>query len=117
MSALGAIRNSVVDDIGPTAAHAAEDGLSAGLLAGLAVTFLPLALALGGVLGVHPKGRGPLSIIAQLQTIVREEDARAQEGWFMGSIFVGTVLGLALGAALSVATGQPVLNDAVFALL
>jgi hypothetical protein len=113
MTRLGELRQSIVGDIGPRAVHALEDGFTTGFLAGLWVTVPPLAYALAGILGVHPKGNGPLAILGSIQTIVREEAARAQESYFAGAAAGGTLLGLSVGTALSMAAGWQIISAGV----
>ncbi|WP_144901376.1 hypothetical protein [Halobellus captivus] len=98
-----AVRQQFVDGIGTKAVHALEDGATVGVLFGLALTFLPLAALLASILGVHPKGNGPLAIIRGLGEIVRDEAARKQESYFVAATLGGSLLGAGTGAALSVA--------------
>lgn len=102
-SRLAQLRKRLVDSVGPRAVHAAEDGLTVGLVAGLAVTFLPLAAVVVAALTGARSRAGPLALLREVGEIVRAEDARAQESYFAVGVAVGAVVGLGVGTALSVA--------------
>jgi len=97
------IRDALVNEIGTRAAHAVEDGLTAGIIAGLLVTFPPLGLVLATVLLGVPTTKGPLAIIMELPDLVRGEDARRQEAYFSGATALGGVIGVLVGALLAFA--------------
>ena len=111
MSALGDLRKRLVSDVGVRAVHAAEDGFTVGVLAGLTVTFPPLAVVLLGALGVHPRGNGPLTIIKQLGDLVREDDVRAQESYFIAAAVVGTLVGVGVGVVLVAVGGAELVES------
>lgn len=110
---LAQLRQRLVDAVGARAIHAVEDGLTVGLVAGLAVTFVPLAVVVLGVLTGSRSRAGPLALIREVGDIVRSDDARAQEAYFAGGVVVGAVVGLAVGTALSVAGAGEVVTAAL----
>jgi hypothetical protein len=110
---LAQLRQRVVDSLGPRGVHAAEDGFAVGLVAGLAVTFLPLAGVVVAALTGAPSRAGPLALLREVGNIVRADDARAQESYFAAGVAVGAVIGLAIGTALSVAGAGEVVTAAL----
>jgi hypothetical protein len=107
------LRTRTVNAVGPRAVHAAEDGLTVGLVAGLAVTFLPLAAVVVAALTGARSRAGPLALLREVGGIVRAEDARAQESYFAAGVAVGAVVGLGVGTALSVAGAGEVVTAAL----
>lgn len=110
---LAGIRDRLVARIGKRAAHAIEDGLTIGIIAGLLVTFPPLGVVLFSILSGHPRKKGPLAMIAELPDLVRGDDARAQESWLTGATVLGALIGVVVGgvvafAALSVGVSVPI---------
>lgn len=110
---LAQLRARIVDSLGPRGVHAVEDGFTVGLVAGLAVTFLPLAGAVVAALTGAPSRAGPLAVLREVGDIVRAEDARAQESYFAVGVAVGAVIGLAIGTALSVAGAGEIVTAAL----
>lgn len=102
------LRDSITDGIGVRAIHAVEDGLTVGITVGLALTYPTLAAILLVSLGCIPKRAGPLAIIREVTDLVREEDARAQESYFVISVLIGVGLGVASGTLLSGVVTVPV---------
>jgi hypothetical protein len=104
---LSETRRTVVNAIGTRAIHAVEDGLSVGVLVGLAVTLPAVAVAVAGALGVIPSRAGPLALVRELPDIVRTDDARAQESYFMAGFLGGASGGSAVGWILSAVAVVP----------
>ena len=100
---LAQLRQRLLDRFGRRAIHAVEDGLTVGLLVGIGLTFWPLAASLAAVLTGVPRTAGVLALIREIPAIVRGEDARAQESWFVGAVAVGLVVGLVVGTLASIA--------------
>jgi len=109
------IRETVVSSIGPKAVHALEDGLTVGLLTGLALTFPVGAIVLLVSLGCVPARAGPIAILREVTDLVREDDARAQESYFMLSALVGLVSGVLSGTWLTGYVGHIPIADVLTA--
>jgi hypothetical protein len=97
---LASVRASVVGAIGPRAVHAAEDGLTAGALVGLAVTVPRIAGLLAAALAGVPSRAGPLALIREIPEIIRGDNARAQESYFIVAFLLGAVVGVIIGGLL-----------------
>jgi hypothetical protein len=89
------LRSNVVEAVGPRAIHAVEDGGTIGVVAGLAFTEPVLAVLILTGLGATPTRAGPLAILQEISGLVRSDDARAQESYFV----IGTLAGLGIGVA------------------
>lgn len=90
-------RKSVVDAVGVRAIHAIEDGVTVGALLALTLTYRPLAALVAGGLGLAPGRAGPLVVAKDLTDIVRQDDARTQESYFVVATLVGFVVATPLG--------------------
>jgi hypothetical protein len=97
---IGALRKSVVESLGPRAVHAVEDGFTVGVVSGLALTEAVISVLMLTGLGAIPKRAGPLAILREVSELVRSEDARAQESYFVVGVVVGLVVGVGVGAAV-----------------
>jgi len=97
------LRTRLVDNLGPRAVHAAEDGLTVGLTLGFALSYPPLAALLAAAVTGLPKRAGPMAILRELAGIVRSEDARAQESYFAVALTVGVLVGLGVGTVVEAA--------------
>jgi len=104
MTRLGDLRQSVVSDLGPRTVHTIENGGSAGLGFGLAMTYLPAAVMLVVLLGGHPKRAGLLAVLRELVEMLKEADNRRQESYFTVAFLVCAPIGAAAGSVLSMAT-------------
>lgn len=100
---LAQLRQRLLERFGRRALHAAEDGLTVGLLVGIGLTFWPLAASLAAVLTGVPRSAGVLALIREIPEIVRGSDARAQESYFAGAVAVGVLVGLGVGTLASIA--------------
>lgn len=103
---LAQLRQRVLDEFGRRGVHAIEDGAVVGIVLGLWVTFEPAAIGLLLALGTAPKRAGLVAILAELRDLVREEQARAQESYFVGAAIAGVPIGLVAGVALSMAAAH-----------
>lgn len=98
---LSTLRKTVVDALGSRAVHAVEDGLTVGVCVGLAVTVPTVAAVILTILGGTPARAGPMAIISEVYDLVRQDDARAQESYFVLAILAGLVIGAPLGSVLA----------------
>jgi uncharacterized membrane-anchored protein YitT (DUF2179 family) len=103
LSRLASLRKRLLDRFGRRALHAAEDGLTVGLLVGIGLTFWPLAAGLATVLTGVPRSAGVLALLREIPEIVRGSDARAQESWFATATVAGLLVGLGVGTLASIA--------------
>jgi len=100
LDSLAALRQGLLDRFGPAGIHALEDGLALGAIVGLWVTFPAAAVALAVGLGASPKRASLLAVLPELVEMIRGEDARRQESYFVGGALGGSVLGYGVGFAL-----------------
>lgn len=94
-------RQSVVNAIGARAIHAVEDGLTVGVLVGFGVTVPMIAGAFAAILTGVPRTAGILSLLREIPEIVRGEDVRAQESYFILAVLAGVALAVPVGYGLS----------------
>lgn len=95
------LRSRVVGAVGPRAVHALEDGATVGVVLGMAWTAPTLAAAILALLGATPARAGPMAIISEVYDLVRQDDARAQESYFVLSIMAGALVGAPVGSAVA----------------
>jgi len=100
LTQLTALRKRLIDHFGTAGIHAIEDGLALGAIIGLWVTFPAAAVALAVGLGASPKRASLLAVLPELVGMIRGEDARRQESYFVGGALGGSVLGYGIGFAL-----------------
>lgn len=100
LDTLAALRQGLLDRFGPAGIHALEDGLALGAIVGLWITLPAAAVALAVGLGASPKRASLLAVLPELVGMVRGEDARRQESYFVGGTFGGAVLGYGVGFGL-----------------
>jgi hypothetical protein len=94
------LRDSITDGIGTRAVHAVEDGLTVGICVGLSVTSPGYAAVILVSLGVIPKRAGPIAMIREIPDLVREDDARTQESYFVISALLGCMMGYGFGSVM-----------------
>lgn len=95
------LRSRVVGAVGPRAVHALEDGATVGVVLGMAWTAPTLAAAILALLGATPARAGPMAIISEVYDLVRQDDARAQESYFVLSIMAGALVGAPVGSVVA----------------
>jgi len=95
------VRSKVVEAVGPRAIHAVEDGGTIGVVAGLAFTEPVLAVLILTGLGATPTRAGPLAILQEISGLVRSDDARAQESYFVVGTLAGLIIGVGTGTLLA----------------
>jgi len=100
LESLAALRQGLLERFGPAGIHALEDGLALGAVVGLWVTFPAAAVALTVGLGASPKRASLLAVLPELVGMVRSEDARRQESYFIGGVVGGAIVGHAVGSLL-----------------
>jgi len=100
LDSIAPLRQRLIEDLGPAGVHALEDGLALGAVVGLWVTFPVVAVALTVGLGASPKRASLLAVLPELVGMVRSEDARRQESYFIGGVVGGAIVGHAVGSLL-----------------
>lgn len=103
LAAVAPLRQRLIDDLGVAGVHAVEDGLMIGAVVGLYLTFPVAAVALAVGLGASPKRASLVAILPELVGMVRSNDARRQESYFVGGVFGGAVGGVVVGLVLDLA--------------
>jgi len=100
LESLAALRQGLLERFGPAGIHALDDGLALGAVVGLWVTFPAAAVALAVGLGASPKRASLLAVLPELVGMIRGEDARRQESYFVGGALGGLLVGYGVGFGL-----------------